>query len=85
MQRAVAIAALLKSIDAAKILPGNGEADIEPLMAQGIPAFGLRTLQTHYFDYHHSEADTFDKIVPEEFKRCAAALAVMSYVLADLP
>ena len=54
-------------------------------MAQGVPGFGLRTVMTHYFDYHHSQADTFDKIVPEEFKRCAAAMAVMSYVLADLP
>ena len=85
MQRAAAIGALLKRIDAAKIEPGEGEADIEPLMAQGVPGFGLRTVMTHYFDYHHSQADTFDKIVPEEFKRCAAALAVMSYVLADLP
>jgi Zn-dependent M28 family amino/carboxypeptidase len=85
MQRATEIGALLKSIDAAKIQPGNGEADIEPLMAQGVPAFGLRTLQTHYFDYHHSDADTFDKIVPDAFRRCVAAMAVMSYVLADLP
>jgi Zn-dependent M28 family amino/carboxypeptidase len=85
MQRASAIGALLKRIDAAKIEPGEGEADIEPLMAQGVPGFGLRTVETHYFDYHHSQADTFDKIVPEDFKRCAAALAVMSYVLADLP
>jgi carboxypeptidase Q len=54
-------------------------------MAQGVPGLGLRTAMTHYFDYHHSQADTFDKIVPEEFKRCAAAMAVMSYVLADLP
>jgi Zn-dependent M28 family amino/carboxypeptidase len=85
VERAVAIGALLKRIDAAKIEPGEGEADIEPLMAQGVPGFGLRTVGTHYFDYHHSQADTFDKIVPEDFKRCAAALAVMSYVLADLP
>jgi len=85
LQRASAIGALLKRIDATKIAPGNGEADIEPLMAQGVPGFGLRTVMTHYFDYHHSQADTFDKIVPEEFKRCAAAMAVMSYVLADLP
>ena len=85
IQRASAIGALLKRIDAAKIEPGDGEADIAPLMAQGVPAFGLRTVGTHYFDYHHSQADTFDKIVPEEFKRCAAAMAVMSYVLADLP
>ncbi len=85
IQRATAIGALLKRIDAAKIVPGEGEADIEPLMAQGVPGFGLRTVETHYFDYHHTQADTFDKIVPEDFKRCAAALAVMSYVLADLP
>lgn len=85
MQRAIAIGALLKGIDAAKIVPGEGEADIEPLMALGVPGFGLRTVETHYFDYHHSQADTFDKIVPEDFKRCAAAMAVMSYVLADLP
>jgi hypothetical protein len=85
MQRATAIGGLLKRIDAARIEPGEGEADIEPLMAQGVPGFGLRTAMTHYFDYHHSQADTFDKIVPEEFKRCAAAMAVMSYVLADLP
>jgi Zn-dependent M28 family amino/carboxypeptidase len=85
MQRAAAIGELLKKIDAAKIVPGEGEADIEPLMALGVPGFGLRTVETHYFDYHHSQADTFDKIVPEDFKRCAAAMAVMGYVLADLP
>jgi hypothetical protein len=85
MQRATAIASLMKRIDATRIQPGNGEADINPLMAQGVPAFGLRTTSAHYFDYHHTQADTFDKIVPEDFKKCAAALAVMSYVMADLP
>jgi carboxypeptidase Q len=54
-------------------------------MAQGVPAFGLRTKELRYFDYHHTEADTFDKIVPDDFKRCVAAMAVMSYVLADMP
>jgi hypothetical protein len=76
---------LLKKIDAAKVMPGEGEADIEPLMAQGVPGFALRTVMAHYWDYHHSQADTFDKIVPDEFKKCAAAMAVMSYVLADAP
>jgi hypothetical protein len=85
LQRASAIGGLLKRIDASRIEPGEGEADIEPLMADGVPGFGLRTVETHYFDYHHSQADTFDKIVPEDFKRCAAAMAVMGYLLADLP
>jgi carboxypeptidase Q len=84
-ERASAIGELLKRIDAGRIVPGEGEADIEPLMAQGVPGFGLRTVMTHYFDYHHTNADTFDKIVPDEFRRCAAAMAVMSFVLADWP
>ena len=84
-RQASAIGALLKRIDATKIEPGNGEADIDPLMNDGVPAFGLRTVGTHYFDYHHTQADTFDKIVPDDFRRCAAAMAVMSYVLADWP
>jgi carboxypeptidase Q len=81
--RAAAIAGLLKSIGADKISAGNGEADIGPLMILGVPAFGLRTTVAHYLDYHHSQADTFDKIVPEDFRKCIAAMAVMSYVLAD--
>ena len=81
--RAAAIMPLLKGIGADKFAPGNGEADIEPLMNLGVPSFSLRTTMAHYFDYHHSQADTFDKIVPEDFRKCVAAMAVMSYVLAD--
>jgi Zn-dependent M28 family amino/carboxypeptidase len=83
--KATAIGSLLSPIGANRLLPGNGESDIEPLMADGVPGFGLRTMMTHYFDYHHTEADTFDKIVPDDFRRCVAAMAVMSYVLADWP
>jgi Zn-dependent M28 family amino/carboxypeptidase len=84
-EKASAIGELLKRIDAQRVLPGEGEADIEPLMKDGVPGFGLRTVMTRYFDYHHTQADTFDKIVPDEFRRCTAAMAVMSYVLADWP
>jgi len=85
MGKAKTIGALLKRIDATSVVPGNGETDIGPLMDAGVPAFGLRTVMTHYFDYHHSQADTFDKIVPDDFRRCMAAMAVMSYGLADWP
>src|SRR5204863_323042 len=40
---------------------------------------------THYFDIHHTQADTFDKVNPQEFASCVAALAVMAYVVADMP
>ena len=84
-RKAEAIAALLKRVNADKIMDGDSEADITPLMKEGVPAFGLRTVMEHYFDYHHTQADTFDKIVPQEFRECVAAFAVMGYLLADLP
>ncbi|MEP6717052.1 MAG: M20/M25/M40 family metallo-hydrolase [Terriglobia bacterium] len=81
--KALAIAQLLKKMGADRIIPGESEADVEPLFQAGVPVLGLRTVMTHYFDYHHTEADTFDKIVPDDFRRCVAAFAVMSYGLAE--
>ncbi len=80
-----AIAALLKRIGADKIQDGESEADVEPLLDAGVPALALRTVMTHYFDYHHTQADTFDKIDPDDFRRCVATFAVMAYELADMP
>src|SRR5260370_25945297 len=79
------IGKLLGSIEASEITKGGGGTDIGPITAKGVPALGLHTVGTHYFDWHHTEADTFDKIDPKDFKQCVAAMAVMSYVLADMP
>ena len=38
-----------------------------------------------YFDYHHSEADTLDKVDPAELADGVAAIAVLAYVAAELP
>jgi hypothetical protein len=84
-ERVEAIGKLLESIDCGKISPGGGGADIAPLMMGGVPGFGVRTVGTHYFDWHHTDADSFDKIVPKEFQANVASLAVLSYVLADMP
>jgi carboxypeptidase Q len=46
---------------------------------------GLNVEPTEYFWYHHTDADTLDKLDPEEVARCVAAMAVMAYVVADLP
>ena len=54
-------------------------------MRDGVPGLGERTVGTHYFDWHHTEADTLDKVNPEDFRKNVAALAVMSYALADMP
>ena len=83
--RAVEIGKLLESIEGGKMSPGGGGADISPLTAEGVPGFGVRTVGIHYFDWHHTAADTFDKIVPREFQQNVASLAVLAYVLADMP
>ncbi len=77
------IGKLLAVIDTGNITRGGGGADIAPVMAAGVPGLGLRTVGTHYFDWPHTEADTFDKLNPQDFKQNVAALAVMSLVLAD--
>ena len=46
---------------------------------------GLNVDGARYFWYHHTDADTLDKLDPDEFARCVAAMAVMAYVIADLP
>jgi len=83
--RATEIGKLLDGIEAGSMQRGGGGSDIGPLMAAGVPGFGMATVGTHYFDWHHTNADTFDKINPHDFKLTIAALAVLSYVLADMP
>ena len=54
-------------------------------MELGVPGMGLRVERARYFWYHHTSADSMDKLDPHELARCVAALAVMAYVVADLP
>jgi Zn-dependent M28 family amino/carboxypeptidase len=79
------IASLLRGIGADRVHEGGGGADISPLRAASVPVLGLDTDGTHYFDWHHTAADTLDKVDPQELAQGAAALAVMAYVLADMP
>jgi hypothetical protein len=79
------IVKLLDAIGANTIVPGDGGADVTPLMRQGVPVLGLLTTMEHYFDWHHTNADTLDKVDLQVFRRCIATLAVTSYVLADMP
>jgi carboxypeptidase Q len=83
--RITEIATLLRGIDAHAIGPGGGGADIGPSVeAAGIPAMSLQ-VEGNYFLLHHTAADTVDKIEPHDVARAAAAIAVMTYVVADMP
>ena len=72
-------------IDAAEIHAGGHGADIGPLMRDGVPGLSLDTVGEHYFDWHHTEADTLDKVELADFRKAVGLLAVMGYVLADMP
>jgi carboxypeptidase Q len=80
-------ASLLQSVGAARIeqVRESPEADIGPLVEEGVPGIGLDVDGSRYFWYHHSEGDTLDKLDPGEVARCVAAMAVMAYVIADMP
>jgi carboxypeptidase Q len=76
---------LLDRIGSGQITRGGGGADIGPIMQLGVPGMGLNVDGTRYFWFHHSEGDTLDKLDPHEVALCVATMAVMAYVIADLP
>ena len=79
------IGTLLAGIDAHRIGPGGGGADIGPSVREGqIPAMSPM-VEGDYFLIHHTPADTVDKIDQVDMARNAAAIAVMAYVIADMP
>ncbi len=63
---------------------GGVGADIDPLTRAGVPSFAPWFDQRTYFNYHHTAADTFDKIVPKELAEGASLVAVLTYGLASL-
>jgi len=59
-------------------------ADVEPMEKANVPAFGPIQDSRFYFNYHHTAADTLDKIVPKELAENSAVIAVLSYALANM-
>ncbi|HEV7905162.1 MAG TPA: M28 family metallopeptidase [Pyrinomonadaceae bacterium] len=79
------IAKLLAGIRATRIAENGGGADIGPLMRAGVIGASLDVDGAHYFDIHHTPADTLDKIDPQDLALCVAAMTVMAYTVADMP
>ena len=78
------VAQVLAAIGAETLVaaPETGE-DIAQLTAQGVPSFAPIQDSRFYFNYHHTAADTFDKIDPKHLNENAAVMAVLAYALAD--
>ena len=79
------IAKLLSGIGADRIAATGGGADIGPIMREGVIGASLDVEGDHYFDIHHTPADTLDKVNPRELALCVATMAVMAYAVADMP
>lgn len=58
--------------------------DIAPLQAAGVPGFAPLVDTRHYFDYHHTAADTLDKVEPLNLHSQVATMAVLAYFLANM-
>lgn len=74
----------LSSIESGEVSKGGGGADIGPLMRDGVPGMGLSVDGSKYFWYHHTDADTMDKLDKEDFNECVATMAVFAYAVADI-
>jgi len=67
-----------------QLQPGGVGADIAPLTQGGVPSFAPWFNQQTYFNYHHTAADTFDKINPKEISELGSVMVVLAYGLANL-
>jgi len=78
------VAKQLEPIGAALLTSGDevGE-DVEAVVSQGVPGFAPIQDGRFYFNYHHTAADTFDKVDPRHLAENAAVMAVTAYALAD--
>lgn len=62
--------------------PETGE-DIGVLTERGVPGFAPIQDSRTYFNYHHTAADTFDKVNPRHLNENAALMTVLGYALAE--
>lgn len=86
-------AALLAPLQAALAPMGAGAfrredvidaGDLHDLEDAGVPSFEPWIDSSDYFNYHHTTADTFDKVNPENLRRHAAVMATTAWFLANL-
>lgn len=74
---------LFTDMGADRFVGGGGGADIGPLKKQGALNIGLAVESHRYFDYHHSQADTFDKVNDRELELGAASMALLAYLISE--
>jgi len=78
------IVPLLRGIGADSLASRGGGVDVAPLTRYGVPTMSPHVDGSRYWWYHHTEADTVDKLDPRDLALNVALMAVMAYVIADL-
>ncbi len=78
------LAPLVADLGATRMELGGSGADIGPSVAAGVAGLGVGHDASRYWDVHHTRADTFDKIKPEDLKKNVAILSVFTFALADM-
>ena len=84
-KRAALLAQLTRIAGAPAVTPGEGEADVGPIIEEGVPGFALDGDASRYFWYHHTTADMLNVVSDTDLRRCVAAMAVLAYALAEMP
>jgi Zn-dependent M28 family amino/carboxypeptidase len=78
------VAQVLDAIGAGSLVSSEGAGeDVDGLTQKGVPSFAPVQDSRTYFNYHHTAADTFDKVDPKHLNENAAVIAVLAYALAD--
>lgn len=75
---------LLEEFHASRITKGGGGADINPLSESGTVMIGLDHDSQRYFDYHHSDNDTIDKVNSRELELGAIAMTILAYAISEI-
>lgn len=80
------IVSMLAPLGFTGVGPSGGGADIGPIAEAGnVPTMAYLGDAAKYFVIHHTAADTVERIAPEDVSKAAAAISVMTYVVAEMP
>jgi hypothetical protein len=61
-----------------------GASDHVPFMKAGVPGYFCVQKPAHYGQAHHSQADTFDKVIPDQINEGAALLAAWAWNVSEM-
>ncbi len=84
-RRAALLSQLTRIAGAPMVAPGEGEADVGPIIALGVPGFALDVDASRYFWYHHTSGDMLNVVNEQDLRRSIAAMATLAYALAEMP